>query len=136
MTQSMKRGRCAVLVFSFVVFLSACGFPTAAFELGTLEVLVQDQAGTGINGVRVELLSNRSEPRDVQITPFVGASAPGEARFIVAPAQYQIRITPPSGYTIPSNQANPVPAEVRNGQLTQVQIRLQATSANSIIAPQ
>ncbi|CAN5656175.1 hypothetical protein BH23GEM6_BH23GEM6_12260 [soil metagenome] len=131
-----KRSREAFLVLVSLFMVPACGIPTSAFQLGTLDVLVQDQAGTGVNGVRVELLGSRGEPRDVQVTPFPGASGPGEARFIVEPAQYQIRITPPVGYTIPSNQANPVPTSVRRSQMTQIEFRLQAATAASEISTQ
>jgi|GEM_PF-5924564 len=127
----VRKSRSGLFALTCLFLVAACGIATTAFELGTLDVLVQDQAGNGVNGARVELLSSRGDPRDVQITPFPGAGGAGAARFIVAPDQYQLRVTPPDGYTVPSTQINPVPASVRNGRLTEIQFRLQATAGAS-----
>ena len=88
------------------------------FELGSINVSVQDQSGAPVDGVVVEVMTRGGELQATETTPSLFQD-PGKAHFLlVAGRDYRVRITAPSGYAVPSTQSNPVDTSVRKDRAT------------------
>lgn len=110
---------------------TACGnegsgfFPGADdFQFGSIVARAFDQQGSPVAGATMELRNSRGDLLwgDLNKTGDDGSTGFGP----LVPGFYTITIKPPSGYSVPVSQSNPIGVEVRNAQTTTVNVFLLA----------
>ncbi len=110
-------------------FNTACGnegsgfFPGADdFRFGAVVVRAFDQQGSPVVGATMELRNDRG---DLLWGELNKTGADGSVGFgALIPGFHTITIKPPSGYSVPASQSNPVRIEVRNAQTITVNVFL------------
>ena len=112
----------ALLVGALATGLTACSDSTGTERPGMIRVAVYDNTGSGVGGAAVRLIQGTTTVEEA--TSSFGGSAQFQQ---VSPGTWLVSLTPPSGYRVPTAQANPQEITLSGGQVRDISFVIEKT---------
>jgi len=128
------RARKIAAIAGVILCSGACAtMPSDAFpDPGHVLATVTDQNNAPVPGANVQLFFQLNYPQDgtmwrSAVTDGSGKAAPGETDGGVLPGDYYVKVVPPTGYTVPSTQTNPIAISLQSNKTISLSYKLTKT---------